>query len=184
MWLRKSEHKARDVEPLSSRIGAVTMSRLPSGSAQIVQEGIDGSSRRVLSHAAAVAVHAEQAQWLASALYFQAEFMAKPPAALGAADVWFVWQRGQLVVSPRDWLCRVVLGCLPPQGLDRGREPGAFLSKTISRNVLPPPRALPLTGYVKAALFFRCHSTFSGGRRPRGSGWCRTARRDPRRNHR
>lgn len=45
-------------------------------------------------------------------------------------------------------------------------------------------RALPLSSSVKAVLFFRCHSTFSGGRRPRGSGWCGTARGDPRRNHR
>lgn len=45
-------------------------------------------------------------------------------------------------------------------------------------------RALPLNSCVKAVLFFRCHSTFSGGRRPRGSGWCGTARGDPRRNHR
>lgn len=45
VWLRKPGHKRRDVEPLSSRMRAVTTSRLPSGRAQIVQEGIEGSCR-------------------------------------------------------------------------------------------------------------------------------------------
>lgn len=155
MWLRKSEHKARDVEPLSSRIGAVTMSRLPSGSAQIVQEGIDGSSRRVLSHAAAVAVHAEQAQWLASALYFQAEFMAKPPAALGAADVWFVWQRGQLVVSPRDWLCRVVLGCLPPTRPGSREGAGCFSEQNHLQKCPASPQGLAAHRLCESCVVFQ-----------------------------
>lgn len=61
---------------------------------------------------------------------------------------------------------------------------GCFSEKKVLQACPGLHRVLPLNGYVKAALFFRCHSTFSGGRRPRGSGWCRTARGDPRRNHR
>lgn len=69
--------------------------------------------------------------------------------------MWFVWQRGQLVVSPRDWLCCVVLGCLPPQGLARGREPGAFLSKTISRNVPASPQGLAAHRLCESCVVFQ-----------------------------
>lgn len=51
-------------------------------------------------------------------------------------------------------LCRARLS-LPTQGLARGREPGAFLSKTISRNVPASPQGLAAHRLCESCVVFQ-----------------------------